>query len=179
MTSAIERGFTLIELIVFIVVVSAGLAGILSVMNTTVQFSAEPMARKQAMVLAESILEEVVQKDYADKDFKQFKGILRVPFESDVCIIDGVIIDGVIKDDESDCDDVEDYIMDDVDDYSGKTELIFTDWPARLSDYKVAIMVVGADWSVVSNLPVPVKKITVTVSSRDHTIALSGYRADY
>jgi len=179
MTSATERGFTLIELIVFIVVVSAGLAGILSVMNTTVQFSAEPMARKQAMVLAESILEEVVQKDYADKDFKQFKGILRVPFESDVCIIDGVIIDGVIKDDESDCDDVDDYIMDDVDDYSGKTELIFTDWPARLSDYKVAIMVVGADWSVVSNLPVPVKKITVTVSSRDHTIALSGYRADY
>jgi MSHA pilin protein MshD len=61
-------GFTLIELIIFIVVVSAGLAGILSVMNTTVKSSADPMVRKQAIALAESVLEEVLQKAYADPD---------------------------------------------------------------------------------------------------------------
>lgn len=63
-----QTGFTLVELIVFIVVVSAGLAGILSVMNTTVKSSADPMVRKQAISLAESVLEEVLQKSYADPD---------------------------------------------------------------------------------------------------------------
>lgn len=63
-----HSGFTLIELIIFIVVVSAGLAGILSVMNTTVKSSADPMVRKQAVALAESVLEEVLQKEYDDPD---------------------------------------------------------------------------------------------------------------
>jgi MSHA pilin protein MshD len=68
MTERRQRGFTLIELIIFIVVVSAGLAGILSVMNTVVKSSADPMVRKQAMAMADSILEEVLLKSYADPD---------------------------------------------------------------------------------------------------------------
>ena len=63
-----QRGFTLIELIIFIVVIGAGLAGILLVMDTTVKSSADPMVRKQAMALADSILEEIVLKAYADPD---------------------------------------------------------------------------------------------------------------
>lgn len=63
-----HSGFTLIELIIFIVVVSAGLAGILSVMNISVTSSADPMVRKQAIAIAESVLEEVLQKAYADPD---------------------------------------------------------------------------------------------------------------
>jgi MSHA pilin protein MshD len=68
MTRAQHRGFTLIELIIFIVVVAAGLAGILSVMNTVVKSSADPMVRKQSLVLADSILEEIMQKAYCDPD---------------------------------------------------------------------------------------------------------------
>jgi MSHA pilin protein MshD len=68
MTRSRQRGFTLIELIIFIVVVSAGLAGILSVMNTVVASSADPMVRKQAMALADSILEEILLKDFDDPD---------------------------------------------------------------------------------------------------------------
>jgi len=60
-----QRGFTLIELIIFIVVVSAGLAGILSVMNTVVKSSADPMVRKQTIAIAESLLEEILLKEYA------------------------------------------------------------------------------------------------------------------
>jgi MSHA pilin protein MshD len=63
-----QRGFTLIELIIFIVVVSAGMAGILTVMNTVVKSSADPMVRKQAMALADSILEEILIKGYTDPD---------------------------------------------------------------------------------------------------------------
>ena len=68
MNSLRQRGFTLIELIIFIVVVSAGLAGILSVMNSVVKSSADPMVRKQAMALADSILEEILLKSYTDPD---------------------------------------------------------------------------------------------------------------
>ena len=65
MTKPCQRGFTLIELIIFIVVVSVGLAGILSVMNTVVKSSADPMVRKQTIAIAESLLEEILLKDYA------------------------------------------------------------------------------------------------------------------
>jgi MSHA pilin protein MshD len=65
MTNSRQRGFTLIELIIFIVVVGVGLAGILSVMNTGVKSSADPMIRKQTIAIAESLLEEILLKDYA------------------------------------------------------------------------------------------------------------------
>ncbi|NCP53614.1 MAG: pilus assembly protein MshD [Comamonadaceae bacterium CG_4_9_14_0_8_um_filter_60_18] len=68
MTDIRQRGFTLIELIIFIVVVSAGLAGILSVMNTTVKSSADPMIRKQSIAIAESVLEEIMLQNYNDPD---------------------------------------------------------------------------------------------------------------
>jgi len=65
-TTERQRGFTLIELIIFIVVVSAGLAGILSVMNTTVKSSADPMVRKQTVAIVESLLEEILLKEYTN-----------------------------------------------------------------------------------------------------------------
>ncbi|CAN5905337.1 hypothetical protein BH11PSE12_BH11PSE12_32990 [soil metagenome] len=54
-----QRGISLIELIMFIVIVSVGLVGILSVMNVTTRASADPMLRKQAIAIAESLLEEI------------------------------------------------------------------------------------------------------------------------
>jgi MSHA pilin protein MshD len=63
-----QRGFTLIELIIFIVIVGVALAGILGVMNQVVRNSADPMLTKQAAALADSVLEEVLQKAYNDPD---------------------------------------------------------------------------------------------------------------
>mgnify|MGYP003387114915 CR=1 FL=1 len=54
-----QRGVTLIELIVFIVIVSVGLAGILSVLNLTTRHSADPMIRKQMLAIAEGMMDEV------------------------------------------------------------------------------------------------------------------------
>lgn len=65
-----QAGISLIELLVFIVVVSVGLVGILSVMNITTRHSADPMVRKQALAIAESLLEEVQLQPftYCDPD---------------------------------------------------------------------------------------------------------------
>jgi MSHA pilin protein MshD len=54
-----QRGISLIELIMFIVIVSVALAGILLVMNVTTKNSADPLVHKQALAIAESLLEEV------------------------------------------------------------------------------------------------------------------------
>lgn len=54
-----QSGLTLFELIFFMVIISVGLAGILSVMNLTVRHSADPLQYKQALAIAESLLEEV------------------------------------------------------------------------------------------------------------------------
>jgi MSHA pilin protein MshD len=53
------RGLSLVELIMFIVIVSAAVAGIIGVISITTQSSADPMIRKQALAIAEAFLEEV------------------------------------------------------------------------------------------------------------------------
>jgi len=54
-----QGGVTLIELVMFIVITGISLVGILSVMNLTASRSADPMKRKQATAIAESMLEEI------------------------------------------------------------------------------------------------------------------------
>jgi len=62
------RGATLVELVMSIVIVSVGVAGILSVMNITTQRSADPMIQQQAQLIAESYLEEILLKQFYDPD---------------------------------------------------------------------------------------------------------------
>lgn len=54
-----EYGASLVELIMFIVIVSVALAGVMLVMNTTTNYSADPVVNKQALTVAESLLEEI------------------------------------------------------------------------------------------------------------------------
>ena len=93
MNKEAQSGFTLIELIIFIVVVGAGLAGILSVMTNTVKSSADPMVRKQAVALAESLMEEIMLKDYAAGGYS---GADRAQFD-DVSDYNGYTTSGGIK----------------------------------------------------------------------------------
>ncbi len=59
-----QQGLTLIELIVFIVIVSVALAGILSVLNLTARSSADPMIRKQMLAIAEGLMDEVAAQPF-------------------------------------------------------------------------------------------------------------------
>ena len=59
MCSKRQRGVTLIELILFIMIIGIALAAILGVMNVTTRSSADPVRTKQALMIAEALLEEV------------------------------------------------------------------------------------------------------------------------
>lgn len=54
-----QRGVTLIELVMFIVIIGVALAALLQVLNFTTRNSADPVRQKQALMIAESLLEEV------------------------------------------------------------------------------------------------------------------------
>lgn len=59
-----QRGMTLIEQIVFIVVVSVGVVGLVSVMNPLIRASADPMRTKQLAAIAESLLNEALHQPF-------------------------------------------------------------------------------------------------------------------
>ena len=54
-----QRGVTLIELVLFITLVSVAAAGVMLVFSRSTQQSADPLLRKQALSIAEAVLEEV------------------------------------------------------------------------------------------------------------------------
>lgn len=59
-----QRGVTLIETILFMIMVSVGVVGLVSVMNPLIRASADPMITKQMVAVAESLLNEVLHQPY-------------------------------------------------------------------------------------------------------------------
>lgn len=146
-----QTGFTLIELVVFIVIVSIAIVGILSVMNVVVQSSADPMIRKQSAALADSILEEILLKDFDDPD-----GGANVVEVNPLFLPDRTLFD-------------------DVDDYNGQSNPLFTDLPPALATYIIGI-VVSAPAALNG---INMKRVTVTITHGAEAITMTGYRADF
>jgi MSHA pilin protein MshD len=69
-SAARQRGVTLIELILFIVIVSVAVVGVLGVLSLTTRKSADPLRHKQALMIAQGLLEEVelAKFTYCDPD---------------------------------------------------------------------------------------------------------------
>ncbi|MDR0528625.1 MAG: prepilin-type N-terminal cleavage/methylation domain-containing protein [Zoogloeaceae bacterium] len=59
-----SRGFSLPELIMAIVIIAVGLAGILSAYMISVRGSADPVIHKQMVAIAEEMLEEITAKPF-------------------------------------------------------------------------------------------------------------------
>lgn len=57
-------GFSLVELVVFITIISITIAGVIGALNYLNGHSADPLARKQALTIAESMLQEAIQMPY-------------------------------------------------------------------------------------------------------------------
>ena len=54
-----QRGLTIVELVLFLVIMGVAAAGIIGVLNMGAKSSADPLRRKQAMLIAEAFMEEV------------------------------------------------------------------------------------------------------------------------
>lgn len=65
-----QSGLTLIEMVVFIIVVGVALAGVVLVLNQSVASSADPLIRKQALSIAESLLTEIEQQPFTYCDLQ-------------------------------------------------------------------------------------------------------------
>jgi MSHA pilin protein MshD len=149
-------GFTLPELLLLIVVFAVGLAGILVVINTVVTGSANPMGRKQAMAIAESMMEEVLAQPFAINGAAP--GVknqtTRAGFD-DVRDYDGFTTSGIYR--------IED----------GTTRIV------GLEKYNVAVTVAEAA-PAGSGVPSTASlQITVNVTGPHTSYALSGYKLDY
>lgn len=144
-----HQGFTLIEVIIFIVVVSAGLVGILAVSNAVVKSSADPMVRKQAVAIAESLLEEITLKDYANPA-GGYAGTVRAQFD--------------------DVDDYAGYATTGIQDVSGSAV-------AGLERYNVAVAVAAT--TDLTGVAAKQITVTVTVTGSAEAIILTGYRSNY
>lgn len=63
--SSAQRGISLVELIMFIVIISIAVAGILGVMSKVTGHSADALVQKQALAIAESLLEEIELQEFS------------------------------------------------------------------------------------------------------------------
>lgn len=161
-----QRGLTLIELIVFIVVISVGLIGILTVMNVTARSSADPMIRKQALAVAEAMMEEVLSKDFQN-DPGGNNGTTPTlgctPNTAPACNPNIVL-------ERQNYNDVDDYIGWD---QNGVFQIDGTPAPIG-GNYRVRVAVAALALNGVAG-----KQVTVTVNSGPETITLNSFRANF
>lgn len=155
-----QCGISLIELIMFIVIISVALIALLSVLNVTTKNSTDPLLRKQALAIAESLLEEVQLQNFSNPD----GGF--------------TVIGTAIPDDRASFDDVFDY-------NSFATAGIFpADGSAiavaGLGNYSVGVNVVNppAAWGTIPANDVAQITVTVTDPSGQSLQAV-GYRVNY
>jgi MSHA pilin protein MshD len=144
-----QRGFTLIEMIIAIVVLSIGLTGVLIAFSTVARGSADPMVAQQMLAVAEEMLEEIQLKPYTAaantapaacardtyNDVRDYNGYAT---SGQICSIDGAPI-------------------------------------ASLAGYSVQVQVQPAALAGVA----AALRIDVTVTRGTDTLTLTGWRTDY
>lgn len=75
-----SRGFTLVELIIAILVLGLGLAGVLVAFQQTTKGSADPLIHRQLLAIAEGYLDEVMSRPFASDLARSDNGCARDGF---------------------------------------------------------------------------------------------------
>ncbi len=173
-----QHGLTLIELIVFMVIVSVALAGILSVLNLTARSSADPMIRKQMLAIAEGLMDEVAAQPFTWCDPNDPAAATAI--NAAACATPEVIAPGAPEAGETRGGAVTPF--DNVNDYNGVAGITTNITGAVMPPgYSAAITVVQSALGPAAN-PVPAVAslfITITVNFAGENITVEGYRTRY
>ncbi|MEI7613220.1 MAG: type II secretion system protein [Betaproteobacteria bacterium] len=168
-----QRGVTLVELIVAIVIISVGLAGILSAFNVSVKGSADPVMNKQLVSVAEALLEEVQQAafTYCDPDDANA--------ETAVSAAGCATLPEVMGPEAGDA-----RPFDNVNDYNGLLMAAITDVAGvavpNLAGYSASIAVAPVALNTITLASGDALRITVTVTAPSAQVfTLDGYRTRY
>ena len=151
-----QRGVTLVELVVSIVIISIALAGVLMVMNYTTGHSADAVVEYQAVAIAEAYLEEIELQSFLDPG-------------------------GPTETGRADLDDVQDYDRDAPFGIDGESPRDQNgNKLAALAGYSVTVDVTNAVTIGPADSTVAARRIDVTVTHPNNgRITLTGYRTAY
>lgn len=69
-----QHGFTLVELVIFIMLVSTAIVGVLNIMQISSRESGNPLIQKQALSIAQGLMQEVTNKSFTYCDPDDTKG---------------------------------------------------------------------------------------------------------
>jgi MSHA pilin protein MshD len=186
-----SRGISLVELVVFIVIISVGIAGILGVMNYMTRASADPLAQKQALAIAEAYLEEVLAMPFTycdpdDTNAATAQSTAAVtPADPTRCAatLEGIGAEGEARGSGT-------TPFDNVNDYNGLAGTpasIDGTAISNLGAYNVSVAVAAAGLTASSGTvaandgngrPLSLR-VTVTVTGPNTTVVLDGYRTRY
>jgi MSHA pilin protein MshD len=171
------RGISLIELVIFIAVVSAALAAVLSVFIQTTGTSADPMLRRQSLSIAESLLEEVSLMPFTFCDGDDTNVTTATSTAGCASGADAIGPEsGENRFATPQFDNVNDYAS-----YSMSGIVDITNAAvAGLSGYSASVAVTAAALNTMTAASGEVLRISVTVTDpRGGTLTLDGYRTRY
>jgi len=163
-----------VEQIIFIIVVSVGVIGLVSVMNVMIVHSADPMQTKQMMAIADSILGEVIHQPFTWCDPDDDNASTATSYgnctTSQSSATSGESRNGGAG-----------AVFDNVIDYAGRSYTNVSDpsGTVTMTGYDVAIAVVNAGASLGLADDSAALSVTVTVTHGTDSYALTGYRFRY
>jgi MSHA pilin protein MshD len=170
-----SRGFTLIETVLFIVIVGIAVAAIGQQFVTNVSHSAEPYLRQRALAVANAYMDEILKKRW---NSATPTGGGCVVTGSGNCVTPGAPAAVAIGNDGQTRPS-----YDDVDDYNGINEAPTDSDGVAMPNYAnfnvtVAVTQPAANWNGISNLDA--RQIDITVTTPDgQSLLLTAYRINY
>lgn len=151
-----QSGMTLVELIIAMVIIGVGVAGIIGTYETTTKNSASPVLQKQVVAIAEGMMEEIQRMPFA-------AGGAPPPAVLPGCPASRSAFDDVRDYHGYDCNDARDILGN-----------------LQLSGYRVQVSIAaGASPGFPGVSAADLLTITVTVTSGGATTTLVGWRTNY
>ncbi len=154
-------GFTLLEILITIVVLSIAATAIMGVYISTVAKSADPLIQQQAIAIAEAYMEEIQLKQFCEDpplcalETSREEGAETRAVFNDAQDYNDPLVDGAIRD---------------------QNDAVI----AALSDYSIDVVVSAADLGVITQASNNALRIDLTVSHPAvDDVIISGFRTNY